>query len=93
MNHHDSLGKFMFLYSLLIVIIGASKQQEVDAHILLASPDELNYRRRSSKMIKQNGNMVRSNTLETRFTWLRNQLGHTQVDSEIVLAIKEIMNV
>lgn len=38
----------------------------------------------------QNGNMVRSNTLETRFTWLRNQLGHTQVDSEIALAIKEI---
>lgn len=87
MNHHDGLGKFMFLYSLLMVIIGAREQNDVDVHILLASPNELNNRRRSTKM---NKNMVRSSKLETRFTWLRNQLGHTQVDSEIALVIKEI---
>ncbi|MBM6995993.1 hypothetical protein IM700_010080 [Paenibacillus sp. DXFW5] len=90
MNHNDNLGKFMFLYSLLIVMIDAKKQKDVDSYIISNHPDEEFNQRQSTRMVKRDGIETRSDELETRFTWLRNQLGHTQQDSEITVVIKEI---
>ncbi|OZB94148.1 hypothetical protein [Paenibacillus sp. XY044] len=90
MNHNDDLGKFMFLYSLLVVIIDAKKQKDVDSYIISNDPSEEAKQRQSTRMIKKDGSVTRSNELETRFTWLRNQLGHTQKNSEVTAVINEI---
>jgi len=91
LNHDDDLGKFMFLYSLLMLVIKAENQPEVDGFILTAKPEEEEYKQQSTKLIKQkDGSFKRSDRFETRFTWLRNQVGHTQEDSDITNVINEM---
>ncbi|MGR6125673.1 hypothetical protein [Paenibacillus sp. SER-28] len=90
-NHDDNLGKFMFLYSLLMLVLKTDYQSEVDKFIVKAKKDEKKLKQRSTKLIEQkDGTRKRSKRLETRFTWLRNQVGHTQEDSEITKAINEM---
>jgi hypothetical protein len=90
-NHDDDLGKFMFLYSLLMLVLKTDYQSEVDKFIVKAKKDEKKLKQRSTKLIEQkDGTRKRSKRLETRFTWLRNQVGHTQEDSEITKAINEM---
>lgn len=91
LNHDDDLGKYMFLYSLLMLVIKAENQLEVDEFIVTAKPEEEELKRQSTKLLKQRDNTYRrSDRLETRFTWLRNQVGHTQEDSEIANVINEM---
>ena len=66
----ESTSSFLFLYSLLAIIKGPS-QKKVDKFILQELPDTI---------MKQS---TKNNDNETIYTFLRNQVGHTQQNSRI----------
>lgn len=66
----DSISSFLLLYSLLAMIKGP-QQKEIDKFIFHEVPDTL---------VRQS---TKNNGKETIYTFLRNQVGHTQMDSNI----------
>jgi hypothetical protein len=87
----DPIARFMFLYSILFDVLDAESewgQSTVDSFIRKHCRAE--YKRtedRRSQRIPKNKKPPRQ---ETIYTWLRNQVGHTQSDSEIIVVGKMI---
>lgn len=79
----DPISRFMFLYSLLGVITGVSIQEKIDKFILSEDP---NVEMRESTKVSRKGKR------ETIYTFLRNQVGHMQKDSNISQIKQEIEN-
>lgn len=81
MQVEDCAARFMFLYSILLQVFEYSKkpQEEIDNFIRSYSGNEV-LERKSTKHAFN----------ETIYTWLRNQMGHTQQNSKISLVRNEI---
>jgi hypothetical protein len=81
----DPIAQFMFLYSILFDVIDAENewgQFTVDSFIRKHCKDVyIRTEDKKSKRIPKNKKQPR---METIYTWLRNQVGHTQSDSEIL---------
>jgi hypothetical protein len=74
LQNTDSVARFMFLYSILFDVLKAAVQSDVDKYIRSQTGYDSNEDRKSTR---------NPTKMETIFTWLRNQVGHTQTDSEI----------
>jgi hypothetical protein len=74
LQNTDSVARFMFLYSILFDVLNAAGQLDVDNHIRGLVVYDSSEDRKSTR---------NPNKMETIYTWLRNQVGHTQTDSEI----------
>ncbi|KOY17874.1 hypothetical protein [Paenibacillus xylanivorans] len=72
-----------------MLVTKAKDQPEVDKFIIEERPEEQEFKKRSTKRNKRG---ERSRKFETRFTWLRNQVGHTQENSEITEVINKMKN-
>jgi len=80
MRNKDDIARFMFLYSLLYQVLGVSAQWKIDRYIRSES---------CKRWYKEEEDMQSTryptdpDKKETIYTWLRNQVGHTQSNSEI----------
>jgi hypothetical protein len=87
----DPIARFMFLYSILFDVLDAKSkwgQSTVDSFIRKHCRDVYKPTEdRGSKRIPKNKKPPRQ---ETIYTWLRNQVGHTESDSEIIAVGKMI---
>jgi hypothetical protein len=87
----DPIARFMFLYSILFDVLDAENkfgQSAIDLFIRKNCKDVYNRAedRKSTKIPKDN----KTPRQETIYTWLRNQVGHTQSDSEIIAVGRKI---
>ncbi|WP_413304424.1 methylamine utilization protein MauJ [Bacillus sp. 1P10SD] len=81
----DPIARFMFLYSILFDVLEAEiewGQFTVDSFIRKHCKDV--YKRTEDKKSKRIQKNKKPPRYETIYTWLRNQVGHTQSDSEII---------
>lgn len=77
MRNRDDVARFMFLYSLLHQVLNVNTQGKIDEYIRSESCRQWYRREEDMQSTKY------SNKKETIYTWLRNQVGHTQTNSEI----------
>jgi hypothetical protein len=80
LKNNDPVDRFMFLYSILALLKG--NQVRIDSFIRRTS-----YYNKEENM--KSGN-PRRNTDETIFTWLRNQVGHVDQETDISFIRKKI---
>jgi len=81
MSNDDNVAKFMFLYSILFDVLKVRIQEDVDCFIRNECLEVYKYfEDRPSEKKNKHGESVRD---ETIYTWLRNQVGHTQSESQI----------
>jgi hypothetical protein len=81
----DPIARFMFLYSILFDVLDAENdwgQYTVDSFIRKHCKEV--YKRTEDKKSKKLPQNKKQPRMETIYTWLRNQVGHTQSDSEIL---------
>ncbi|MGG3803152.1 methylamine utilization protein MauJ [Metabacillus fastidiosus] len=76
----DPVSRFMFLYSILADLINGS-QSKIDKYIKKVEPEV--------KLIKST-NPRYPDRFETEYTWLRNQVGHTNSESDFLKIRTEI---
>ena len=81
MSNDDDIARFMFLYSILFDVLEANGQSAVDRFIRSECPEVYKHGEDiPSEKKDKNGHPFRN---ETIYTWLRNQVGHTQSRSKI----------
>ncbi|MEH6945064.1 hypothetical protein, partial [Bacillus sp. JJ722] len=82
-NNEDSIVRFMFLYSLIADLKGSQKQ--IDDYIKSVKFDVKEYRSTNPR--------YKGVVMETEYTWLRNQLSHTNCDSDLLQFEKDIVSI
>jgi hypothetical protein len=87
----DPVARYMFLYSILFDVLEAENQwgqSTVDSFIRKHCKEV--YERKEDKKSNRPPKNNKQPRMETIYTWLRNQVGHTQTNSEIVGIAKMI---
>jgi hypothetical protein len=79
LNNADPIVSYMFLYSILTDLKG--NQSNIDTYIQSLEPDVI---------LLKSENPRFPNKEETIYTWLRNQVGHTNKDSDLLRIRTEI---
>lgn len=77
LSHQDSFTRFMLLYGVIYQIF--QRQDAVDSFIRYKDPT-----------VEQRTSTKNNNVQETIFTYLRNQVGHTQEDSDFEKVVEEM---
>ncbi|WP_374148935.1 methylamine utilization protein MauJ [Priestia megaterium] len=80
MRNKDDVARFMFLYSLLYQVLDVSAQWKIDEYIRSESCKRWY---REEEDMQSTRYPTNSDKKETIYTWLRNQVGHTQSNSQI----------